>query len=113
MVYTIGQRLIFFFPITAMWFLGPTALICTSVVVTTVVAVLDRWDPKNPAMHVQGVLNYSPPVPAESAPMGVGPAAVSGAPSQDQDQVISTTPGDRPAGAELRLPVPSGELKTA
>lgn len=40
-----GQRLIFFFPITAMWVMGPTALLLTSAVVTTGVASLDRWQP--------------------------------------------------------------------
>eukprot|EP00892_Ulva_mutabilis_P007648 jgi/Ulvmu1/5255/UM022_0048.1 len=97
MVYTIGQRLIFFFPITAMWFLGPTALLCTSVVITAGVAMLDRWDPKNPAMHVQGVLDYSPPPPA-SPPAATGPAAVSASPASDQ--VISATPARSPASAE-------------
>jgi hypothetical protein len=58
-VYTIGQRLIFFFPITVMWFLGPTALLCTSVLVTSAVAFLDRWDPKNPQAHVDKVLKYT------------------------------------------------------
>ena len=34
-MYTIGQRLIFLFPITAMWLVGPTAMVVTSVIVTT------------------------------------------------------------------------------
>lgn len=109
MVYTIGQRLIFFFPITAMWFLGPTALLCTSVVVTAVVAMLDRWDPKNPTMHVQGVLNYSPPAAAEPAPAGVGPEAVSCIP--DQDQVISAAPEVSLQRRDLGEPKPSAEIK--
>lgn len=109
MVYTIGQRLIFFFPITAMWFLGPTALLCTSVVVTAVVAILDRWDPKNPAMHVQGVLNYSPPRAAESAPAVMGLEAVSCRP--EPDQVISSAPEVSVQRRELVQSKPSAEIK--
>lgn len=109
MVYTIGQRLIFFFPITAMWFLGPTALLCTSVVVTAVVAMLDRWDPRNPTMHVQGVLNYTPATAAESASAEVGPAAVSATP--EHGQVICAAP----EGSRLRREAdarPAEEVKS-
>lgn len=51
-VYSVGQRMIFFFPITAMWLLGPTVMLVTSVVVTTGVIVLDRWNPHAPERHV-------------------------------------------------------------
>lgn len=57
-VYSIGQRLVFFFPILAMWFLGPTAMLVTSVVVTSAVGVLDKWNPQNPASHITEVLEY-------------------------------------------------------
>lgn len=55
-VYTIGQRLVVFFPILAMWFLGPTAMLVTSVVVTSAVAILDQWNPQNPTAHIAAVL---------------------------------------------------------
>lgn len=57
-VYTIGQRLVFFFPILAMWFLGPTAMLVTSVVVTSAVWILDQWNPQNPTAHIHSVLEY-------------------------------------------------------
>ena len=57
MMYTIGQRLIFFFPITAMWLIGPTAMVVTSAVVTAGVCILDRWDPKHPARHLRSLLS--------------------------------------------------------
>lgn len=58
-VYTIGQRLVFFFPILAMWFLGPTAMLVTSVVVTSAVWFLDQWNPQNPTSHIAEVLEYT------------------------------------------------------
>ena len=48
--------MIFFFPITAMWLLGPTAMLVTSVIVTTGVIVLDRWNPRAPQRHVSAAL---------------------------------------------------------
>ena len=50
-MYTAGQRLLFFFPITAMWLVGHTAMAITSVLVTSSTAALDRWDPKQPSKH--------------------------------------------------------------
>jgi len=46
MVYTTGQRTMFLFPITLLWLLGPTAMVCASVVITGSIAYLDRWDPR-------------------------------------------------------------------
>lgn len=57
-VYTIGQRLVFFFPILAMWLLGPTAMLVTSVIVTSAVFILDQWNPQNPTTHIAEVLEY-------------------------------------------------------
>jgi hypothetical protein len=65
-VYTMGQRLVFFFPILAMWFLGPTAMLVTSVIVTSAVIVLDRWNPDNPESHVAEVLEYRATPAAET-----------------------------------------------
>jgi Protein of unknown function, DUF599 len=65
-VYTMGQRLVFFFPILAMWFLGPTAMLVTSVIVTTAVVLLDQWNPENPASHIAEVLEYKSTPPAET-----------------------------------------------
>ena len=55
-IYTLGQRIMFFFPVTAMWLLGPCAMLLTSVVVTTGVFLLDRWDPRNPERHMASVI---------------------------------------------------------
>jgi hypothetical protein len=62
-IYTIGQRLIFFFPITTMWLMGPSVMLITSTIVTTCIFFLDRWDPHKPEHHMADVLK----LPCETA----------------------------------------------
>jgi hypothetical protein len=71
MVYSLGQRTIFFFPITAMWLLGPTAMIIASVIVTSAVMLLDRWNPNAPEKHTAPALRAAlekPPTPPPPTP---------------------------------------------
>ena len=57
MMYTCGQRVMYFFPVTIMWLLGPTLMLAASVVVTVAVAYVDRWDPQW-MRNYQVVLEY-------------------------------------------------------
>jgi hypothetical protein len=76
-----------------MWLLGPTPMIIASVIITTLVVCLDRWNPKAPERHFRAVegteeASASKSSPAEQQRQEPCVPGGAGGPNQDVEVVM-------------------------